>query len=505
MNSGQNMEFEQRGLGLIGDRKLCRHFYLQFYSLLDIRYFFTTRIDYAEYSKDAFIKDEKTIQTIPLKRSVVEREGLLLILCKPHMSRRSYDRLLHYQGYEWGEDYIDFLWVIQYYRKKYGTALKKKIWIFGAGNAGVRFFEKYKSSYSIGGFISNYEEEKECMGLPVIRPADILKQKNSYIVVCSVSEKEIAEQLQKIGLTGVDYGFPDTMPKKLFIAMGTCQVTNTVRILKKNGYFTALYDACFYFDTIYDACSEADSRRLKAYGDFCDVVFYNIANAETPDIRSYEPLLKKFYTKADRLFMPFYCFRGQLQQATAEENKYEMESGWIWVRGDQEVNRLIESGRGETEIIEEVSKEDYWPETEIRKRFGKELRKVSVWDRLSSFPIEPFIRENYQKIQIFIDGTHFSYHLHLYIANKIAEYLNIEPLSDSEVIEEIENERHSIMPVYPCVRHALRMEGIGAYRFWNMQSGSTEFLDFKEHIKKYIQYVVNVRSIYLESGTHFLF
>lgn len=506
MDNGQYMEFQQRGLALIGDKKLCRHFYLQYRTLLDIRYFFTTRIDYMKYMAEDFFKDQKAIPTIPLKRAVVERERLLLILCKHHESRKEYDKLLHYQGFEWGEDYIDFLWVIQFYRNRTALELqKKKIWIFGAGDTGIRFFQQYKDSYSISGFISNYEEERWCMGLPVVRPWDILKQESGYIIICSVAENEIAAQLWEMGLTGLEYGFPDTMPKKLFIAMGTCQVTNTVRILKKNASFTRLYDACFYFDTIYDACSQADNRRLRAYGDFCDVAFYNIANAESSDIRNYEPLLKKYYSKADRFFLPFYCFRGQLQQSTAEENRYELESGWIWVRGDREVNRMIEDGYNESVILEEISRPDYWPEAEIRKCFENELKKVAVWDRFSSFPIEAFIRENYQQVLVFIDGTHFSYQLHLYLANKIAECLHIEPLSNQETIDGIERERHSVMPVYPCVRRALGMAGSETYKFWYMESDRSEYLDFQNHMKKYIRYVTHVRNIYLESGTHFLY
>ncbi len=502
MYDGQIIDLEHRALGLVGDRKHCGHFCLQFCSALSIRYFFTTRMDYGEYEEG----QQEGIKRIPLNRSVAEREGLLLILCRPHASRKEYDRLLHCQGFEWGEDYIDSLWVVQYFREKYRTALtEKKIWIFGAGNAGKRFREKYKDSYSIQGFLSNFHEERECMGLPVMRPGDMERGEDTYIVICSGAGEEISGQLRKMGLTAAEYGFPDTMPRKLFIGVGTCQVTNTVRILRKNVSFACLYEACSYIDSIYDACSETDNRRLRSYGRFCDVVFYNVACAETMDVRNYGPLINRYYTKAHRIFQPFYCFRGQLPQATAGENRYELESGWIWVRGDREVNEMIEKGCSEREILDRVSGENYWPEAEILAHFKRELRKTAVWDRFASFPIEPFIRQNCHKIQVFIDGTHFGFQLHLYLADKIAESLGTEPVGDPEVVSAIEGEQHSVMPMYPCVRRALGMENPEGSKFWNMETGSTEILGFEEHMKRYIQYVINVRNIYGESGTHFLF
>ncbi len=499
-------EFEKKPVALLGDKKICKHIYLQYRSVLDIKYIFMTNMDYGEYASDDFFLGLTEVKCVPLKRRMVEEQGLFLILCKPSVSRKNYDDLLHYQGFEWGEDYLDYLWVIQFYRHKYREDLtERELWIFGAGNTGRRFYEQFGKSYGFKGFISNNEEEREFLGLPVVRPDYLLERKNVYIIVCSVAEKEISDQLMQAGLTAYDYGFPDTIPKKLLISMGTCQVVNTVRILRKNTYFSGLYDACYYFDTIYDPCNDADSKRLKGYGNFCDVVFYNIANAGTSDIRNYEPLLNKYYSKAVRLYMPFYCFRGQVPQATKEENRYELESGWVWVRGDKEINRMVEKGYTEDEILENISGNDYWTREWILENFRDELEMVSVWDRFSSFPIRPFIENNYRKIQVFIDGTHFSYHLHLHLANEIAKYVQAEPIDHQEIIDKIEREQHSVMPVYPCVRKALGMEKAKGYKFWNMERNETEYLSFEEHIKRYIRYVVNVRNICQESGTHFLF
>lgn len=503
----RKIDLKKQKIALIGDRRICKYFYQQFHFLLDIRYYFLTSIDYEELPEDDLMKTDKKMKTMPLKRQLIEEEGLLLVLCKQHPARKAYDRFLHYEGFEWGEDYIDYLWIIQYYRKMHKIVLEEKnIWIFGAGNTGKSFYRQYKDIWSIKGFISNYEEEKECMGLPVIRPDEISEQENVYIIVCSVFGDELSDQLHEIGLSAdKDYSFADTVPKKLFIAIGTCQVTNTVRILRKNVYFNRLYYVCSYIDTIYDACSDADNKRIKEYGCFCDVVFYNIANAETNDLRNYVPLLNKFYMKAVKLFMPFYSFCGQLQQATICENKYGLESGWIWVRGDKEINRMIENQESEDEIVERISKENYWTPKEVRERFEQEIKKILIWDRFASFPIKSFVENNYQKIQVFIDGTHFSYQLHLYLANEIAKYLHIDPIDDPEVIKKIEDEQHSVMPVYPCVRAALGMKSADVYKFWNMEQDTVEYLGFKEHVKKYIQYVTSVRSIYKESGTHFLF
>lgn len=500
------VDFEKRKIALLGAPGLCRQFYLQFCRVLDIKYVFTTSMDHGEFLADEFLRDQQEIACMPLKESLIRGQKVLLVLCAEHALRKPYDELLYLKGLEWGDFYIDYGYVLHNYRRRYGTDLtEKNIWIFGAGNNGRTFYETHKDTCQIQGFLSNYEEEKEYLGLPVIRPSEVLKQENLYIVICSDADAVMSEQLLELGLAGDrDFCLAGMIPRRLFIAMGTCQVIKVSETLNRNQAFSSRYCMDLYFDNLYEPCSHADDRRKKAYGEYCEVVFYNIANAGSEEFRDYGPIIGRFYQKALQIFQPFYYFRGQHPQATDHINPYAIrlkEGGWLWFRGDQEINRMLENHIPAEEIPDRVLRDDYWTEQEVLENFERELKKVAVLDRFSSFPIRPFIEENYQKITVFLDGTHFSIHLCLYLADKIAEYLGVMSSDSGEAKDGTEYAGTSVMPVYPCVRKALGMRAAGSSQFYNIESGAVEYTDTKGHIERYIKYAVRIREIREKYGT----
>lgn len=163
---------------------------------------------------------------------------------------------------------------------------------------------------------------------------------------------------------------------------------------------------------------------------------------------------------------------------------------------------MIENGLTMEEVRRQVANPDYWDREKIRKHFYRELKKIEIMDRFSSFPIKGFIEKNYRDMMIFNDDTHFGCRLSIYLADKLAEYLGIEPM-DSGLLEEIEREERSVMPLYPCVRQALEMNIKGDARIYNVEEGRTESMDIKSYAELYYKYVVNVRSIYKGLGTIF--
>lgn len=494
-----HIDFVNRRIALFGDASSCRIFYLQFCSMLDIKYFFAN-------DTGAFLDDIDEVQCMPFRQALVKEEHLLIVLCCKHDSRRGWDTFLFNKGNEWGKDYIDSLYVVQYYRQTDPVVLEEKnIWIFGAGNNGRDFYKIYQEQYHICGFISNLEDEKECMGLPVIRPSDIMKQENVYIIICSRQDALMASQLREMGFAGnKNFGYAQLLPKKLFIAVGTCQIVRISRILQQNPHFKRCYDLCIYFDSMYSPALDADNRRLKGYGSFCDVIFYHVANVGTTEQRDYSSLVSQYYEKAMKLFMPFYYFRGQLMQTVESENDYKVRTSlyYLWLRGDKEVNRMIEDGDTEEEILKRVTG-DYWPEGEILNNFRREMKKVEILDRFSTFSLKPFIEKNYHDVLIFSDGTHFGYQLELYLANEVAGYIGLNPISDVDTLRELESLSKSVMPVYPCVRKALGLTMADKYRFYNESTHKCEDIEFEEYIKRYVGYVSRIREISEKYGTSF--
>lgn len=500
-----NIELENREIALIGVGRHCKHFYMQFRNILNIKYLLYTNFNQASPLIKSYFAEKQGVEYVPFNEAGIREKKLLLILCVGHEIRKRYDKLLFNKGFEWGADYVDSLYVIQHYRIKNDIKIENKdIWIFGAGNNGRKFYDKYKDIYSISGFVSNFAEEREFQGLPVIRPEDIPGLKEFYVVVCSDAENEMVNKLDGLGCAGnITYGFEDMLPGKLFIAIGSCQIARVAEILDKNSGFAG-YTLCVYRDSMYAPCSEADNCRLKAYGAFCDVVFYSSANAATIEQRNYEPLLNKYFVAAKRLSIPFYYFTGQLMQASEMENPYTVarHQQYFWLRGDKEINNMVEKGLTIEEVRQQVASQVYWDREDIVRHFHKELKKIEIMDRFSTFPIKNFIERNYRDMMIFNDDTHFGCRLSMYLADKLAECLGIEPM-DSGLLEEIEREERSVMPLYPCVRQALEMNIKGDARIYNVEEGRIESKDIESYAELYYKYVVNVRSIYKGLGTIF--
>lgn len=503
------MNVDKRKIALLGDKYICRRFYLQFRQSLNIKYLFFTGSDSTDFLTDSFFKQHGEVSCMPLKASVIREQELLLILCIEHKYRIPYDDLLFNMGFEWGWDYVDLQYVIQYYRHKFNINIdKKSIWIFGAGNNGECFYETYQGTLSVQGFISNYENEQEYMGLPVIRPENIPVQENIFIVICSDADALMSEQLEKMGMIGgKEYCFPEMLPKKLFIAMGICQIMKTAEALNQNRIFCCQYQIDIYLQNAYESYHNADDKRLQKYGVFCDVVFYNVVNVGMTEFRNFQPLIDRYYQKAVPLFLPFYYFRGQLMQATDSVNPYAIKELKVyagkhfWFRGDKEINHMVENDISEEEIIEKIVGDQYWTEREIKDYFQQELRRIEILDRFSSFPIKEYIEKNYQKILVFIDGVHFSWQLCTYLANEIAKRLEISPVEISEIINEGENSRTSIMPVYPCVSRALGMKRGSYYQYYHLGKEKMEYIDIKEYARRYIRFVRNIREICGGLGT----
>lgn len=500
MSCEKGAETNNRTIGLLGNEKICRHFYLQFFSMLNIKYIFYINDEY-----ETSLKNEN-LKYASLSEILMMKEKLFVVLCVEHAFRTEYDHHLFNIGLEFGKDYIDFSYIVQYFCKKNQMTLEgKNIWIFGAGKNGENFYKNYGRIYNICGFISNFEEEKVFQGFCVIRPADILNKEKVYIIICSDADVLIAKQLERLGLSGnTQYSFAELLPKKLFIGIGSCQIMKIVDVLTENKIFWAQYNVNTYFENIYEPLKDADNQRIKKYGEFCDAVFYQSVNTGLEELRNYKPIIDKFYINSIKLFIPFYYFKGQLMQATTTINPYTLKSysgTYFWFRGDQEINSKIENNWSGDEILKEILKDDYWSKQEIIDNFKHELKRISILDRFSLFPIKEFIEKNYKHKLIFIDGTHFSYSLCLYVANEIVKKLHIEPINNIDEMNQMEGRQTSVMPVYPCVVKALEMKIEDTYQFYNIQEGTLEYLDIQEYTRRYIQYVVSVRDMYIKSGT----
>lgn len=79
---------------------------------------------------------------------------------------------------------------------------KEKIILFGAGGSGKKLYEEYSKANDmvIVAFCDNFKEG-ELMGIPIIKPQDLLTYEYDSIIIASVAARPIEEQLMKMGIS----------------------------------------------------------------------------------------------------------------------------------------------------------------------------------------------------------------------------------------------------------------------------------------------------------------
>lgn len=506
------MNFEGKEIVLFGSIRSCERFYLQ------IRKFLSVKAVVTDDEKKYQAMDEKSILPVRYIKKWLdyEKEHTYIICCyHTESERHSYDDIMERAGLFFDEDYTDAWYVLSWLRQRLEVDwAEREIWIFGAGNNGKHFYENYRDcGVNITGFLSNFESENDYMGLPVIRPGKLDQRKKPYIIICSDAWEEMGGYLDALGYESIrDYCFSEWIPKKMFVSMGPCQIHHTAVMLRKNRRFMLMWDSLLIFENIDTFSSPADKRRFCVYGDVADVVFYrskSLGDDNLPD--KGHDIAEKYYKNAMKIFIPFYYFRGQLMQASQTLNPYmsKIALKWpVWIRGDQEINRLVDNGVSVDEIVETVSDIDYWSEEEIQMNYKKELQKIKILDRISDIKIHTFIEEHYQEYPIFRDGTHFGIELTIYIANEILHKIGLAPFSETEIEKAVlktPGKWKNVMPIYPCVMQALGIhykEHDGTYPIVK-PDGVVDWVDFTEYIRRYAEYVYSVKKIFCENGSVF--
>ncbi len=493
---------------LYGESMNCHDFYMRYYELIQIKTIIYT---------DGIRASEQYLYDVPVR--ICDKSGYvfrisasnMIVVCAGDGRREEHDKYLYAKGLTFGQDYLDS-WYIEFFfaRKIKKYAENKSIWIFGAGNNGKNFYKKYKKRFHISGFISNYEKEKECLGLPVIRPYEMMGQKDSYVIISSDAAKEMTLQLREMGLREIEnFCVQELLVKKLFIAWGACQVYSIAAVLYLNPSFQEEYRCISIFDSRFQECSHADRQRLYVYGNVCDVLFYNSEGM----MERNRAFVEQYYQDAEIYNIPFYSFRGQLMQVTEDCSEYSLRYEGMdrhyafWFIGDNEIEKMLHNGLGKEEILAEISSDAYWTVEEINRNWKSEIKKITVLDRLSSLKLSDYIRSHYREQIIFKDGIHFSKRLCIFLANQLAELMKLPALSNEWqefFLQNCPEKELNCLPIYPCVKKVLGIYGVDEpYKFLH-ENGECEILDFREYESRYIDYLEAVISISQYCGTRII-
>ncbi len=493
---------------LIGKIEECERFYCCFHNKYNIKHIVLEKGKENEVRLDGY--DNLFVTYFDIEANL---NDYYLILCEEtNIGNNQWDDILYKKGFYYKDDYIDSFYIYMINSEEKRKNLQnKEIWIFGAGDNGYQFWNEFHEEYNICGFVSNYENENEKCGLPVVRLNKIANGDDKFIVICSNYEIDMYDQLLQLGKSEEkDFTFSEFFSKKLFIGIGACEISDITDMLKQNRSFKSRFVSMIFGETPMNYTRMANRMRLKVFADFCDVFLYQTRNLKTSDELDYSLMLKE-NNKALKIQVPFYYFQGiymQMNVPKTEKKEFSImcsegafsNHAIYCYNMDKEILLMVENGLEDEEICSKILSDNYFSKEEVLRNFDLSVKALEILDMFSDIKIKPFLLDNYKRIPVFTDAIHFGPELSIYLANKVAQQIGIRDIDNDDAVKLIEQFKkyHNFnLYIYPSVAKALELE------YWNneLEYQNTPYehgkgIKMREYVMKQIKFVKKVNDLW---------
>lgn len=395
--------------------------------------------------------------------------------------------------------------------------MEKRLIIWGTGNTGSNFYNKYKDVMSLNICTSSDEEPVPIEGMEAVHYKELDKTKD-FIIICSIYHEEIEKRLYIDGwVFGCHYMTADLFEakfmaekgsKKLLVSIGRCHIGRISTILNRIPEFKKKY-VIVHFDQpkVCISDSEFDYAKLIECIEMLKSadIFLCPASVTSKTIKDYEYLEEKLPAKCTVIRISLPTFGSYWPQDIGNER--DVAKWYItpyrqnlkaFSERDYIIEGLIESGKSKKEIIDIISDENYFDKETVLANHNKTMARAYFWDRIANVKIADFIEENYKIKKLYCDRGH----LH---QNLLKEYVKriLIFLSETENICEIDGiweEQELSMPtdslIYPSTAKGLGLDFIDhetLYRF-QMVDGS-KLVTFSEGLEMQIEYYMRARSL----------
>lgn len=407
--------------------------------------------------------------------------------------------------------------------------MKEKIAIWGTGKVAKRFYILYCKEFDVACFFDNkaksYKEE-ECeklYGIPILRwsPENIYK-----IVIASSFWREIADQLNGYGLLPFkDYVLwkhtTDCEPvwysdiyelmnmrggvkeyrlcfenKKIAIVYGNCQTRVIGRILKSNRSFRQDY----VIVTVPMVFEYETKKEMLEYliNDECfwkqvDLFVYQPVseNNKFSPILCTDRVIDNLKETCKKVEILNLYFTGYFPQMIVGGSKVlnELNQAGLIPFGDKYIDGFIENGMNQEEIMNIVLDENFIGAAEIIQNAESSLAELERREQQADVKITDYIKEHYQKKQLFYSCNHPNEELILEYTNRLLKFLNYDEteISIPDYFISCGSLKGQDIPVYPSVIKAFGMEKYEKKYYPNRYIDSRILLDIKGFIKLYIE------------------
>lgn len=406
--------------------------------------------------------------------------------------------------------------------------MKEKIAVWGTGRIAKRFYILYCKAFDVACFFDNKAKsckEEECeklCGIPILR----WSPENTYkIVIASSFWREIADQLNGYGLLPFkDYVlwkhitdcetvlYSDIYElmnvggvkeyrlcfdnKKIAVIYGNCQTSAIGRILKANKSFRQDYvvvkiPMVFEYETkreMLEYFSNDDN-----FWNQVDLFIYQPVseNNKFSPVLCTDRIINKLKETCKKVVILNLYFTGYFPQMIVGGSKVlsEINQAGMIPFGDKYIEGFIEDRINLEEIMNIVLDENFIGAEEIIQNAESSLAELERREQQTDIKITDYIKEHYQKKQLFYSCNHPNEELMLEYTNRLLRFLDYDKMEigTADYFISCGSLKGQDIPVYPCVIKALGMEKYEQRYYPNRFIDSKILLDIKEFIKFYIE------------------
>lgn len=393
----------------------------------------------------------------------------------------------------------------------------KRIIIYGTGNTGKKFFDKYKSEFNVYACTDSNRETVPLGGLKMISYNEIDDQ-NDLLVICSIHYEEIRRRLLLDGLKpyvnfvkwnifealyqSIKYG------KKLVLTVGQCEINEISVVLSKIKSFMAEY-AILYFNER-KVCSHGDQFSLEEYYD-CQKLL-PLADIFIQPVIFYERSAEGFFRLTSQLKAGCNVFKialfdfdsywtqdiGKWRTVTKFYVTRMNEKLQAYANRDQCVEKMVEDNLTIREILKRINDINFFEKEVVTDNHNRSIKRAVLTDRVADVKISDYIIEMYKKQKLYCDRGHFNMILLCEYVRRVLIKLNL--LTGINELEELDLkylfEYVNEQPIYPSVAKHLDLEWINRDTKYRMITyEKVRYVSFDEYMEELVTYYIKAREL----------
>lgn len=393
-----------------------------------------------------------------------------------------------------------------------------KIVLWGVGKIGLQIingeFGNYDICFAVDSKIKLGDEEY-ISNISVHSPS-ILKQvsmEDKLLVIAMDCWIGVAEQLEKTGR----HMFLDYIPY-VYLSYSAIDIgflwfckdeTERKQILKQLSFGKKLCGLYGYCHTVFYTQCLLESREFTEKYCLIDFPTANVEHKNLPLLNepwiysALDVLILGYVYPEERWGTPYWrtvqrwvgqqcrvvvvtsaAFNGYFLQQTNGIEKIKSQICW----GDKNLNRMIQEGKTEEEVLQILSAQDFYRYEDVEKHYNDALKKLDNIEKKCDVKIGDYIRKNGKKKVLMYSSTHPKECVMLEITRRIFEKLEL----DVTVLDDISGKQLKSYKthgefIYPSVYYALGLECDGSSEMVCVGDDIGVEMSFTEFVHTYMR------------------